>query len=163
MPSLRLLIVAATLLVTGSSLSAAPGGSNSGKDGGKSGNKPSACEPGPRVVEPADRRAFYRDGWRALLGRRVHLHVEAEVLRRVPEKFAGADRRTRWRFANRSVALVVDPGSPEWRKAMEDREDASEFCLHGIVRLAPAGTRALAQLDVDSVKRAPGSRRRSGR
>lgn len=159
MPPLHLLTVAVALLVSAAPLSALPDGSPSGK----SDKRPSASEPGPRVVEPADRRAFYRDGWRRLLGRRIHLHVEAEVLRRTPEKLAGADRRPRWRFANRTVALVVDPGAPEWRKAMEDRDDTCEFCLHGVVRLAPAGARALAQLDVDSIERAPGSRRRSGR
>lgn len=153
------LIVLFLSLAAGAPASASPSGSS----GSSSDRKPSSGEPGPRVVEPADRRAFYRDGWRALLGRRIHLHVEAEVLRRAPEKFTGADRRPRWRFANRSVALVVDPGAPEWRKAMEDRDDTSEFCLHGVVRLAPPGARALAQLEVDSVKRAPGSRRKSGR
>jgi hypothetical protein len=157
MSSLPALFVLASLCVGGSTAVAAPSGSSSEK------KKPSASEPGPRVVEPADRRAFYRDGWRRLLGQRVHLHVEAEVLRRAPVQFVGADRRPRWRFKNRSVDLVVDPGAPEWRKAMEDRDDTCEFCLHGIVRLAPAGTRGLAQLDVDSVKRAPGSRPRKGR
>jgi hypothetical protein len=131
--------------------------------GSSSKKKPSSSEPGPRVVEAADRRSFYRDGWRSLLGQRIHLHVEAEVLRRAPEKFAGADRRPRLRFANRTVAIVVDPGTPEWRKAMQDRDDTGEFCLHGTVRLAPAGTRGLAQLDVATIKRAPGSRPRKGR
>jgi hypothetical protein len=153
MASFAVLFLFASLFVGGSSAASASSGSSSEK-------KQSQGEPGPRVVEPADRRAFYRDGWRKLLGQRIHLHLEAEVLRRVPEKFVGADRRPRWRFANRSVAIVVDPGAPEWRKAMEDRDDTSEFCLHGIVRLAPAGTRGLAQLDVESIKRAPGSRRR---
>jgi hypothetical protein len=153
MSSLPALLLLAPLLIGSASLAAAPTDKK----------KPSAVEPGPRVVEPADRRAFYRDGWRALLGRRIHLHLEAEVLRHAPEKFLAADRTARLRFANRSVAIVVDPGTPEWRKAMEDRDDASEFCLHGTVRLAPAGTRGLAQLDVVSIKRAPGSTPRKAR
>lgn len=158
MSPLRLLLPILFILPLAAGASAGGGAS-----GSSSGKPRSSGEPGPRVVDPDDRRAFYRDGWRTLLGRRIHLHVEASVLRRAPEKFAGSDRRPRWRFANRSVALVVDPGSPEWRKAMEDREDTAEFCLHGVVRLAPPGARALAQLDVESIKRAPGSRRKGGR
>ena len=93
MSSLPALLVFASLYVGGASAVTAPSGSS--PSGSSSEKRPSASEPGPRIVETADRRAFYRDGWRRLLGRRVHLHVEAEVLRRVPEKFVGADRRPR--------------------------------------------------------------------
>ena len=124
----------------------------------KSSKEKSSSEPGPRVVEPADRRRFYRGDWRKLLGRRIHLHVETEVLRHAPQR---SGTKERWlRFDNRSVALVISATSPEWRKAQQDLDDASEFCLHGTVRLAPAGSRAPAQLEVDSIERAPGSRRR---
>jgi hypothetical protein len=124
----------------------------------KSSKSKNASEPGPRVVEAADRRAFYRGGWRTLLHRRVHLHVETEVLRHAPQR---SGEHGRWlRFDNRSVALVISATSPEWRKAQQDLGDCSEFCLHGTVRLAPAGSRAPAQLEVDSIERAPGSKRR---
>jgi len=140
----------ASLLVASS---LAPAASDS-----KSSKTKSASEPGPRVVEPADRRAFYRGSWRTLLHRRVHLHVETEVLRHAPQR-SGAGGR--WlRFDNRSVALVISATSPEWRKAQQDLGDASEFCLHGTVRLAPSGSRAPAQLEVDSIERAPGTKRR---
>jgi len=125
--------------------------------------KPSAGEPDRASSSPPTGARSIADGWRALLGRRIHLHVEAEVLRHAPQKFLAADGTPRLRFANRSVAIVVDPGTPEWRKAMQDRDDAGEFCLHGTVRLAPAGTRGLAQLDVVSIKRAPGSTPRKPR
>ena len=142
-------LLASLLLAT--SLAPAAGDSKSSKTR-------NASEPGPRVVEPADRRAFYRGGWRTLLHRRVHLHVETEVLRHAPQR---SGENGRWlRFDNRSVALVISATSPEWRKALQDLGDASEFCLHGTVRLAPAGSRAPAQLDVDSIERAPGSKRR---
>jgi hypothetical protein len=119
-------------------------------------------EPGPRVVEPSDRREFYRGGWRHLLGRRIHLHVETEVLRHAPERIGGGPDagRPRLRFKNRSVALVIDPRSPYWRKLQRDLNDCSEVCLHGVVRAAPSGARASAQLEVDTIVRAPGSRRK---
>lgn len=123
----------------------------------------SSGELGPRVVEADDRRRFYRDDWRHLVGQRIHLHVEAEVLRHQPEEIAGRDRRPRLRFANRTVALVIDPATPEWRRSARDLTDVAEFCLHGTVRFAPAGARAPAQLDVDDIAPAPGSRRRADR
>lgn len=146
----------ASLLVASSLAPPASGAPAAGDS--KSSKSKSASEPGPRVVEPADRRAFYRGSWRTLLHRRIHLHVETEVLRHAPQR-SGANGR--WlRFDNRSVALVISATSPEWRKAQQDLGDASEFCLHGTVRLAPAGSRAPAQLEVDSIERAPGSKRR---
>ena len=129
--------------------------------GGDAKSKRSSGEPGPRVVEPSDRRNFYRGGWRTLIGRRIHLHVEAEVVRHAPENESkkGSKSPRLLRFNNRSVALLIDSGSPEWRKAQQDLNDTAEYCVHGIVRLAPTGARAPAQLEVDSIKRAPGSRR----
>src|SRR5262245_42132118 len=95
----------------------------------KSSKSKSSSEPGPRVVEPGDRRRFYRGAWRSLLGRRIHLHVETEVLRHAPQR---SGPKERWlRFENRTVALVISATSPEWRKAQQDLDDASEFCLHG--------------------------------
>jgi len=146
----------ASLLVA-SPLAPTAGDAKSSRDSNSSRSK-SASEPGPRVVEPADRRRFYRGDWRTLLGRRIHLHVEAEVLRHAPQR---SGPKGRWLcFENRTVALVISATSPEWRKAAQDLDDASEFCLHGTVRLAPPGSRAPAQLEVDSVERAPGSKRR---
>lgn len=152
-------VLLASLLVASPAAAPSPGDAKPAKDAkpSKDSKSKSTSEPGPRVVEPDDRRRFYRGGWRALLDRRIHLHVETEVLRHAPQRSGPRDR---WlRFENRTVALVISATSPEWRKAAQDLDDASEFCLHGTVRLAPPGSRAPAQLEVDSIERAPGSRR----
>jgi hypothetical protein len=106
----------------------------------KSSKSKNASEPGPRIVEAADRRAFYRGGWRTLLHRRVHLHVETEVLRHAPQR-SGANGR--WlRFDNRSVALVMRPRMEEGGRISRCLEFA---CRDRVV--CPAGSRALLEVD----------------
>jgi len=113
--------------------------------------------PGNRIVSPEDRRTFYRTGGRELVGRRIHLHVEAEILRRKPRVFRGSDGRDWYEFENRTVPLVVDPRSPHWVQVRRHLDGAKEFCLHGVVRLRKDDERGRACLHVDTVKRAPGS------
>ena len=112
---------------------------------------------GLRIVSPEDRRTFYRTRGREVLGRKIHLHVEAEVLRKKPRVFRGNDGRDWYEFANRSVPLVVDPKSPHWLQASRHLKDAGEFCLHGVVRKPKDDERGLARLHVATIQRAPGT------
>ncbi len=113
-------------------------------------------DPGTRIVEPDDRRTFYRTGGRELVGRKIHLHVEAEVLRRKPRVFLASDGRDRLEFENRSVPIVIDPRSPHWVQVRRHLDQAREFCLHGVVRISKEDARGRAHLWVDTLQRAPG-------
>ena len=110
-----------------------------------------------RVVTAEERRDFYRTRGRELLGRTVHLHVEAEAIRRAPEEFTD-QAGTRWvRFENRGVPLLIPARSPYWLQARRHLTDAEEFCLRGRVRLIPGDERQRACVEVTKIVRAPGS------
>jgi len=112
---------------------------------------------GLRIVSPEDRRTFYRTGGKEQLGQRIHLHVEAEILRKKPRVFRGLDGRDWFEFANRSVPIVVDPKSPHWTQVSRHLDGASEFCLHGVVRVPKEDERGRAHLYVERIQRAPGT------
>ena len=112
---------------------------------------------GTRIVSPEDRATFYRTGGKELVGHKIHLHVEAEILRKKPRVFQGADGRDWFEFKNRSVPLVVDPRSPHWVQVSRHLAGAKEFCLHGVVRISRADERRRAYLHVDTLQRAPGT------
>jgi hypothetical protein len=118
---------------------------------------PAGEEAGLRIVSPEDRRTFYRTGGREQVGQRVHLHVEAEILRAKPRTFRGSDGRDWLEFENRTVPLVVDPSSPHWVQVKRHLAGAGEFCLRGLVRVPEGDERRRAHFYVETVKRAPGT------
>lgn len=113
-------------------------------------------DPGTRIVSPEDRRTFYRTGGKEAVGRKIHLHVEAEILRKKPRLFRGSDGRDWLEFANRTVPLVIDPRSPHWTQVSRHLDGAKEFCLHGVVRVPKSDERGRAHLFVETLQRAPG-------
>ncbi len=110
-----------------------------------------------RVVSAEERRTFYRTAAKELLGRTVHLHVEAEVLRKTPHEFT--DRSgARWvRFENRGVPLTIPARAACWLQVRRHLDGAKEFCLHGRVRMVPDDERQRAGVEVSRIARAPGS------
>ena len=111
-----------------------------------------------RVVRPEVRRAFYRSGGRHLIGRKIHLHVEARVLRRKPElRPAPRNGGDYLVFRNRTVPVVIHSKNPFWRQVRRHLNDADEFCLRGTLRIPEEDLRRRAHLFVTRVKRAPGT------
>lgn len=110
-----------------------------------------------RVVSPEERRAFYRTGGKEFVGRTVHLHVEAEIVRKEPSEFTDRAGGEWVRFENRDVPLLIPARSPYWLQVKRHREGAKEFCVHGRVRLLPGDERERAGIEVTKLVRAPGS------
>lgn len=110
-----------------------------------------------RVVTPEERRDFYRTGGKEALDRPIHLHVEAEVLRRAPVAFLDRSGNRWLRFENRSVPLAIPAKAPSWLQARRHLDGAREFCLHGTVRLIRGDERERAGIEVTRIVRAPGS------
>ncbi len=110
-----------------------------------------------RVVSPEERRHFYRTGGKELLGRPIHLHVDAEVLRKAPHEFT--DRAgSRWvRFEDHGIPLTLPARSPHWLQVRRHLDGAREFCLHGRVRMVAGDERQRAGVEVTRIVRAPGS------
>ena len=114
-------------------------------------------DPGRRIVSAEDRRTFYRTGARELVGQRVHLHVEASVLRKKPRIYRAKDGRDRFEFENRTVPIDLDPRSPYWVQVSRHLDGADEFCVRGVVRIPEEDERGRAHLFVETIKRAAGS------
>ena len=110
-----------------------------------------------RLVRPAERQAFYRSGGRQLIGKKIHLHVEATILRRQPRRFDSVRGGDLLVFENRSVPLVIWSRSGNWLQARRHLHDAREFCLRGVLRVPASDPRSRVHLYVTSVKRAPGT------
>lgn len=110
-----------------------------------------------RIVQPEVRRAFYRSGGRYLLGKKVHLHVESSVLRKVPRSYPTRGKGMLLVFDNRSVPVVIFDRSPYWIQAARHLSDAGEMCLRGSLRVPDWDPRQRIHLMVTKIQRAPGT------
>lgn len=109
-----------------------------------------------RIVRPEVRQAFYRSGGRLLVGRKVHLHLEASVLRRTPTVLPTAGESVYLVFENRSVPVIIHSGSPYWRQVQRHLVRTKEFCLKGVLKIPEHDKRRRVHLVVTKIVRAPG-------
>lgn len=110
-----------------------------------------------RVVSPEERRHFYRTGGKELLGRPLHLHVDAEVFRKAPHEFTDRSGSSWVRFEDHGLPLTLPARSPYWLQVRRHLDGAREFCLHGRVRMVAGDERQRAGVEVTKIVRAPGS------
>ncbi len=121
------------------------------------GKDPDALARSTRIVDPEVRAAFYRTGGRLLLGKKVHLHVEAKVFRRDPEVRSTSRPGDLLVYPNRSVPLIVSTANRWWVQVRRHHNDAREFCIRGRLGVPSFDERRRVHLSVDSIKRAPGT------
>lgn len=112
---------------------------------------------GARIVLPEERREFYRDGGRSMVGRVVHLHVERTVFARPPRRLPTSRKGEYLVFENRTVPLVVYSRNTSWVQVSRHLNDAGEFCLRGVLRIPDHDPRRRVHLVVEKIRRAPGT------
>jgi len=109
-----------------------------------------------RIIQPEVRRAFYRSGGRKLIGRKVHLHLEGDVLRRPPTVLPTNSKEVYLVFENRTVPVVIHSGSPYWRQASRHLDRTREWCIKGVLKVPEHDPRRRVHLVVTRLVRAPG-------
>ncbi len=106
------------------------------------------------LTKKEEESAFYTDGGRRFLGKRVHLHVPAARFLAKATAVQTKDGRRVLVLKNKNIPLVVHPRNVYVRK-VRDRVDGSDrVCVKGTVLPHPSGEPGRYALWVNTAKKA---------
>ncbi len=109
-----------------------------------------------KLTDPTVERAFYAACGKHHLGDRVHLHVTANTLLAGPDEEVRTPRGGKLAlYRNKTVPLVVDPGSVYLRKILQRSDSGDHVCVKGDVRKDPSAGGERCAVFVHTLKKAP--------